>query len=440
MLRPRPARWFEILAARDDATLVLEALARTGAVELEARASAGLPAALSEVLPLLAQYLDLSARYHAYWPQPEVCRPSAFPEAPVATLQRSLAAIRAWAQDGEPLIQALQRGEAERGELLLWQRVLARARTARDRSRPAGRRRAVAARVRLFVLPPGTEPERALPTASGELETLASSLQIDGAAHLLVAGRPEALQAMAQAVTTLKGSAHEVPGWLQADAARNHAYLAERLAAIEREIAEASAALAVAAPAPRAALCARRREPPAVGDAQRARARSRRVAVLDHRLVERPARRDAGAGAAPMRRTGAAALRAAAGGREGAAAAEQSALGAAVRDLQPRARHAVVERGRPEPAAGDRRAADVRLHVRRRRPGAGDRRRGLVVPQALPDRAPADGRRACRPPRSGCSSAACSACTALLPALWLHPLDAPLAVLLAPLVGRRRCC
>ena len=47
MLRPRPARWFEILAARDDATLVLEALARTGAVELEARRSAGLPAALA---------------------------------------------------------------------------------------------------------------------------------------------------------------------------------------------------------------------------------------------------------------------------------------------------------------------------------------------------------------------------------------------------------
>ena len=30
MLRPRPARWFEILCARDDATLVLEALARSG--------------------------------------------------------------------------------------------------------------------------------------------------------------------------------------------------------------------------------------------------------------------------------------------------------------------------------------------------------------------------------------------------------------------------
>jgi hypothetical protein len=125
MLRPRPARWFEILAARDDATLVLEALARTGAVELEARASAGLPVALSEVMPLLVQYLDFSARYHAYWPAPEACQPSAFPEAPLATLQRSLAAIRAWAQDSEPVIRALQRCETERKELQLWQRVVA---------------------------------------------------------------------------------------------------------------------------------------------------------------------------------------------------------------------------------------------------------------------------------------------------------------------------
>ena len=159
MLRPRPARWFEILAARDDATLVLEALARTGSVELEARANAGLPAALSEVMPLLLQYLELSARHHAYWPRPEVCRPSAFPEAPVATLHRCLAVIRAWAQDAEPLIQALQRSEVERNELQLWQRVL----LALESHALDPAQLAVAGpwlRVRLFVLPPGADPDR----------------------------------------------------------------------------------------------------------------------------------------------------------------------------------------------------------------------------------------------------------------------------------------
>ena len=36
-LRPEPARWFELLAARDDIAGALEALARTDSIELETR-------------------------------------------------------------------------------------------------------------------------------------------------------------------------------------------------------------------------------------------------------------------------------------------------------------------------------------------------------------------------------------------------------------------
>ncbi len=260
MLRPRATRWFEILAARDDATLVLEALARTGAVELEARASAGLPAALGEVLPLLVQYHDLSARYHAYWPPADACRPSAFPEPPVATLQRSLAAIRAWAQDSEPLIQALQRGEAERGELKLWQGVLAAlAPGALAPSQLAGAGPWL--HLRLFVLPPGSEPAQVLPVGDARLDAVTCSVAVDGATHLLVAGRPQALQAMAQAVIAHKGGVHEAPAWLHADAARNLAYVRERQAAIERDQAAMNAALA--------SLHQRHELPRALGDANR---------------------------------------------------------------------------------------------------------------------------------------------------------------------------
>ncbi len=260
MLRPRPARWFEIVAARDDATLVLEALACTGSVELEARSSAVLPAALSEVMPLLAQYHDLAARYHAYWPPAPACRPSSFPEAPVVALQRSLATIRAWARDAEPLIQASQRDAAGRAELQLWQRVLdALEARAIDPAALAGAGPWLA--VRLFVLPPGTDPALALPATAAGLETLASGLEIDGATAVLAAGRPEALQAAAQAVTALKGSSHEVPAWLQSDARANRAGLAERLAAIARNLDAASAALA--------ALHERHALPRALGDANR---------------------------------------------------------------------------------------------------------------------------------------------------------------------------
>src|SRR5512147_236347 len=89
MIRPKPARWFEILAARDDATLALEALASTGAVELEARAAAALPHEIAEARPLLQQFRELAQRYRSYWPVKGL-RASAFPEAPAVQLARDL--------------------------------------------------------------------------------------------------------------------------------------------------------------------------------------------------------------------------------------------------------------------------------------------------------------------------------------------------------------
>jgi V/A-type H+-transporting ATPase subunit I len=242
MLRPRATRWFEILAARDDATLVLEALARTGAVELEARGGAPLPADPGEVTPLLALFGELSSRYLAYWPEPRLCRPSAFPEAPVPTLKRCLATIRAWALETEPVVLALQRGEAERGELQLWLRVLeALGAQGIDPRHLASAGPLV--QVRLFVLPVGTEPAQVLPTAAPGLELVTSVLLVDAAPHLLVGGRPEALLALTQRVNTFKGSAHEVPGWLQADAQANRQHVQQELQRIERELAAGRAAL-----------------------------------------------------------------------------------------------------------------------------------------------------------------------------------------------------
>jgi len=260
MLRPRPARWFEVLAARDDATLVLEGLARTGAVELEARSSATLPAVLGDVLQLLAEYGELSTRYHAYWPSPETCRPSAFPEPPVAALQRCLATVRAWAADAEPLIQLLQRSETEREELRCWQRVLpALASDALLSARWADAGPWLT--VRLFILPPEAAAEEVLATGTLAPEAVASNVLVDGRMHLLVAGRPEALQAMAQTVTTLKGSVHEVPEWLRADTAHDQTVVAERLAALDADLQRARAALA--------ALHQRHDLPRALGDANR---------------------------------------------------------------------------------------------------------------------------------------------------------------------------
>jgi len=226
MIRPQPARWFELLVARDDATLALEALARTGAVELEARPTAVLPAALADIRPLLQQFTELSLRYRAYWPA-DRCEASAFPEPPAATLERCLARIRTWAAEAEPVIQQLQRGEAERAELARWRRVLnAMAASSVDLAQTADAGPLV--RARLFVFPPDTEP--AFPPG-----LLIRHFIADGWLHALAVGTTDELQPLAQQVTALKGQVHEMPGWLHTDMARNEAYVAARADVLARE-------------------------------------------------------------------------------------------------------------------------------------------------------------------------------------------------------------
>ena len=85
MIRPRPARWFEALVAREDCALLLEALAATGLIELETRSAAALPPYFEEMRSLLQQFSDLARRYRDYWPASGL-RPSAVHDAPAKIL------------------------------------------------------------------------------------------------------------------------------------------------------------------------------------------------------------------------------------------------------------------------------------------------------------------------------------------------------------------
>jgi len=236
MIRPRPARWFELLVARDDATLALEALAGTRAVELEARPTAVLPAALADIRPLLLQFAEFSLRYHAYWPT-DGCQASAFPEPPVKTLERCLTHIRAWAKDAEAIIQQLQRGEAERAELARWHHVLdAMAASRVDFAQTVNAGPLV--HVRLFVFPADSEP--AFPPG-----LLVRHFMADGWLYALAAGTAEDLQPLAQQVAAMKGQVHDMPAWLHTDLTRNESYVAARLDVLAREDAALRAQLTV---------------------------------------------------------------------------------------------------------------------------------------------------------------------------------------------------
>lgn len=119
MIRPTPARWFEVLAARTDASLLLEALAATGAVELQARAADPLPDEWTQLGPGLAEFAALNARYAHDWPQQSVA-PSHCPEPPAQTLTRGLQALREWSGRCESSIRRLQDLQRQRAEVERW--------------------------------------------------------------------------------------------------------------------------------------------------------------------------------------------------------------------------------------------------------------------------------------------------------------------------------
>ncbi|CAG1001447.1 V/A-type H+/Na+-transporting ATPase subunit I [Burkholderiales bacterium] len=268
MIRPRPARWFEILAARDDATIALEALAATGAVELEARAGVALPAALADLRPGLAEFAELASRYRPYWPATRDA-PSAFPESPAATLERSLASLRAWAADAEPAIRNLQRCGSERDELGLWRDALLDfGESPIDFAHLAGAGPVLHAR--LLVYPADAVPE--LPPG-----TIVRNVRIDASAPrqlaVLAVGRAEDVEALARQAALFKGRMHEAPSWFAADAGETASRIAARLEALDAEARRAAQALE--------ALHAKHRLPRALADADRLQWLIRNVSALE---------------------------------------------------------------------------------------------------------------------------------------------------------------
>jgi V/A-type H+-transporting ATPase subunit I len=256
VIRPQPARWFDILAARDDATLTLEALASTGAVEIEARTSTALPSVFGDLRPQLAEFAELALRHHAYWPA-GAHPASAFPEPPTTTLARSLFRLRAWAEEAEPVIGQIERLGEERAEILLWRRVLAAVgMTSVDFARLATAGPVLHAR--LVVFPPDSEPQ--LPPG-----ILTRRVDLDGtmvcALAALNVGSADDIDALSQQAAVLKGRVYDTPPWLEADAAATEHYIVPRLEALDHEQRRLAAALA--------ALHRKHDLPTALGDAHR---------------------------------------------------------------------------------------------------------------------------------------------------------------------------
>lgn len=233
MIRPEPARWFEAVCARDDAFLLLEALAAQACAEIEWHAG-GDERQAAQANRLLKDFAALARQYRAYWPAPQLRDPSGF-KVPVAAFEAAMARLDAWAAEASTEIAALQEAERELAESATVARVLdAFDASALDLRALASANGAIRARVLVYPL----QAEPAIPPA-----VLLHRFTAAHEAHAVVLGAAEAIEALEREAVALRGRAVPLPGWLGREAATSRATLAQRVDELERARAQRRAAL-----------------------------------------------------------------------------------------------------------------------------------------------------------------------------------------------------
>ncbi len=115
-LRPQACRWFELTTSRDDVAVVLEALAHTGAVELQTLERRAAPLVIAGAARLVQQFHDLADSYQAHWPDERRARATRISD-PAALLATRVAQLDAWRKQADPLIAGFERLTRQVNEL-----------------------------------------------------------------------------------------------------------------------------------------------------------------------------------------------------------------------------------------------------------------------------------------------------------------------------------
>ena len=212
MIRPQPCRWFEVVVARDDAFIALEARAGAGTAEIEWHTRDSIAEITGRPDELLKRYAMLAQRYRPYWPAPATHR-EAEHQAPGDALAAAISGLTAWSVEAEPAVAAVQATEAQLAELALAESALAElAGSPIDFSLLGQARSGVAAA--LFALPRGIDvpqPE----------DLLVRAVDLVDERLLLSVGPTESIETMARAVAEASGRRARFPDWLAPTAQAN---------------------------------------------------------------------------------------------------------------------------------------------------------------------------------------------------------------------------
>ena len=226
-LRPVPARWFEVLVATEDLVKGVEALARTGDVELEVYSETTQRVSMPNLRDRFEDYDKLLRRYQQYWPQQHL-HPSEAPGRPELRLDKALEKLTSWQYNADPIIDKLETLLREQAELSLMQELFKHMPSDEiDFTHVASAGPALS--VRLFVLPVGAKIQH-LPPA-----VLSIRIVTEKNIFLLVVGKEDVVEAMQRDMVVQKGQVIIVPAWLKGKLQVATQQVAERQAEIKQQ-------------------------------------------------------------------------------------------------------------------------------------------------------------------------------------------------------------
>lgn len=123
-LRPVPARWFEVVCPRLDTDRTVALLAATDAVEIEVSGVVDDVLRSRELADGLATYRRMLASYGRYWRGRPV-RAAALAAPPRQRLRRAMLRLRLWQRRADRRIRRIEALEAKRRDVGLWRELLA---------------------------------------------------------------------------------------------------------------------------------------------------------------------------------------------------------------------------------------------------------------------------------------------------------------------------
>jgi V/A-type H+-transporting ATPase subunit I len=234
-LRPALANWFEVLVLRDDLTAAVDALARSAKVELQSHGESRTSLLMPECRERLAEFDALSQRYDRYWPP--ACRhePDERQE-PQRMLDDAMRRLRAWKDDAHVVVRRIETLTGQAADLRVLLPLLQQEQLSLDLARFATAGPLL--KTCIFLLPGDDWPE-SLPS-----DVITRRAVTADHHYLLALGMPAQIASLERQLVLQKARAIAMPQDLPAGIHGPAAALEQRIVDLEHDVEVAERALA----------------------------------------------------------------------------------------------------------------------------------------------------------------------------------------------------